>query len=282
EKITEENYFFKLSKYEDKLIKHIEENPGFIIPETRRNEVLGLLKGRLGNSFEPAYTRFVDSGCPDDINRLEDTPYQEGRITIENTIAGVYNRAFTWDLIGGLPKGITALGAASHHVPDHSGKHGDLLILLSAHIGSLPEDGALKYSYVERPGMSHIGRACGAGVACLGSLVDLGRVENPLDSSGMFSVRPEDLIMDSAYMVFKLAVQTYDPNRLQSILSETGNPQQVSFVRYLQDMSRNYGMKMVDAIHAKEKLNIAVIDGITVHVGKMDYLVLDKIKVYKH
>ena len=44
EYVKEENYFFKLSKYEERLIKHIEENPDFIIPETRRNEVLGLLK----------------------------------------------------------------------------------------------------------------------------------------------------------------------------------------------------------------------------------------------
>jgi len=36
----EESYFFKLSKYQDKLIKHIEENPGFIQPQTRQNEML--------------------------------------------------------------------------------------------------------------------------------------------------------------------------------------------------------------------------------------------------
>ncbi len=44
EKIKEENYFFKLSSYQDRLIEHIERNPGFVIPETRKNEVLGLLK----------------------------------------------------------------------------------------------------------------------------------------------------------------------------------------------------------------------------------------------
>ncbi|HPL52704.1 MAG TPA: methionine--tRNA ligase [Bacillota bacterium] len=36
----EESYFFKLSKYQDRLIKHIEENPGFIQPQTRQNEML--------------------------------------------------------------------------------------------------------------------------------------------------------------------------------------------------------------------------------------------------
>ncbi|GBE03143.1 methionine--tRNA ligase [bacterium BMS3Abin09] len=43
EQIHEENYFFLMSKYQDKLIKHIENNPSFILPETRRNEVLGFL-----------------------------------------------------------------------------------------------------------------------------------------------------------------------------------------------------------------------------------------------
>ncbi|MBF0328571.1 MAG: methionine--tRNA ligase [Nitrospirae bacterium] len=44
EKIEENNYFFLMSKYHDRLIKHIEQNPDFILPETRRNEVLGFLK----------------------------------------------------------------------------------------------------------------------------------------------------------------------------------------------------------------------------------------------
>jgi len=44
EYVKEENYFFKLSKYEERLIKHIEENPDFVIPATRKNEVVGLLK----------------------------------------------------------------------------------------------------------------------------------------------------------------------------------------------------------------------------------------------
>ena len=42
--IEEENFFFRLTKYEDQLLKHINENPGFIQPETRRNEVLGFFE----------------------------------------------------------------------------------------------------------------------------------------------------------------------------------------------------------------------------------------------
>ena len=36
----EESYFFRLSKYQDRLIKHIEENPDFIQPVSRQNEML--------------------------------------------------------------------------------------------------------------------------------------------------------------------------------------------------------------------------------------------------
>ena len=40
EAVKEESYFFKLSKYQDALIKHIEDNPEFIEPKTRQNEML--------------------------------------------------------------------------------------------------------------------------------------------------------------------------------------------------------------------------------------------------
>jgi len=38
--VQEEAYFFKLSKYQDRLIQHIENNPEFIMPKTRQNEML--------------------------------------------------------------------------------------------------------------------------------------------------------------------------------------------------------------------------------------------------
>lgn len=41
---SQENYFFALSKYQDKLEEYFEKNPEFICPESRRNEVLGWLK----------------------------------------------------------------------------------------------------------------------------------------------------------------------------------------------------------------------------------------------
>jgi len=42
--IKEKNYFFRMSKYQEWLITHIEEHPDFIQPERYRNEVLGFLR----------------------------------------------------------------------------------------------------------------------------------------------------------------------------------------------------------------------------------------------
>ncbi len=49
EKVQEESYFFRLSRYQDALLEHIRNNPDFIAPASRRNEVL----------------RFVESGLND-------------------------------------------------------------------------------------------------------------------------------------------------------------------------------------------------------------------------
>ena len=46
ERISENNYFFLMSRYQERLIAHIEQNPGYIRPESRRNEVLGFLKSQ--------------------------------------------------------------------------------------------------------------------------------------------------------------------------------------------------------------------------------------------
>ena len=45
--LEEENYFFKLSEFQDKLLEHIQQNPQFIEPEIRRNEILNVIKGGL-------------------------------------------------------------------------------------------------------------------------------------------------------------------------------------------------------------------------------------------
>jgi len=47
ETVEEENYFFKLSAFQDKLIKLYTEQPDFIRPETRRNEVMSFVRSGL-------------------------------------------------------------------------------------------------------------------------------------------------------------------------------------------------------------------------------------------
>ena len=45
--IKEKNWFFRLSKYQQPLLKHYADNPSFIEPEIRRNEILRLVEGGL-------------------------------------------------------------------------------------------------------------------------------------------------------------------------------------------------------------------------------------------
>ncbi len=47
--VEEESYFFKLSEYQDKLLKLYEENPDFIGPAERRNEIISFVKSGLNN-----------------------------------------------------------------------------------------------------------------------------------------------------------------------------------------------------------------------------------------
>lgn len=47
ERITEENYFFKLSNYQDEILKKIEEDTLKIVPENKKNEIISFIKGGL-------------------------------------------------------------------------------------------------------------------------------------------------------------------------------------------------------------------------------------------
>ena len=49
ERIAEANYFFRMGKHQDWLVNYIHDQPGFIQPTQRRNEVLGYLKRPLGD-----------------------------------------------------------------------------------------------------------------------------------------------------------------------------------------------------------------------------------------
>jgi methionyl-tRNA synthetase len=44
EQVAEDNYFFQLSRFEDRLLEHYAKYPDAVQPETRRNEVLGFIK----------------------------------------------------------------------------------------------------------------------------------------------------------------------------------------------------------------------------------------------
>jgi methionyl-tRNA synthetase len=73
--VTEKNWFFKMSQFQDALLAHIAANPDCIQPELRRNEVLGYLKKPLGDlcisrpkarlpwgiplPFDPEYVTYV-------------------------------------------------------------------------------------------------------------------------------------------------------------------------------------------------------------------------------
>lgn len=45
--VEEPSYFFALSKFQDKLLEHIEANPDFIKPESRKNEIISFIKSGL-------------------------------------------------------------------------------------------------------------------------------------------------------------------------------------------------------------------------------------------
>ncbi|MGV7229335.1 MAG: class I tRNA ligase family protein, partial [Nitrospirales bacterium] len=44
EQVSERNYFFRMSQFQDRLKEHIHTHPEFIQPDSRRNEVLGFLE----------------------------------------------------------------------------------------------------------------------------------------------------------------------------------------------------------------------------------------------
>jgi methionyl-tRNA synthetase len=49
QEIQETNWFFRMSAFQEDLVRHIEENPDWIIPHVRRNEILGFLQRDLGD-----------------------------------------------------------------------------------------------------------------------------------------------------------------------------------------------------------------------------------------
>jgi methionyl-tRNA synthetase len=55
--VVEPSYFFKLSEFQDKLLSFYEENPNFIAPQAKRNEVMSFVRGGL-NDLSVSRTSF--------------------------------------------------------------------------------------------------------------------------------------------------------------------------------------------------------------------------------
>ena len=71
ELVEEENYFFKLSKYTDKIIKLIESNKLIIVPEGKRNETLAMLKQGLEDvSFSRTKDKYWGMEVPGDKSQV--------------------------------------------------------------------------------------------------------------------------------------------------------------------------------------------------------------------
>jgi len=68
--IVEENYFFALSRYGDKLRDHIQKNPEFVQPETRRNEVMGLISSGLKDFSVSRVKKEWGIPCPFDEKQI--------------------------------------------------------------------------------------------------------------------------------------------------------------------------------------------------------------------
>ncbi len=87
--IKEDNWFFKLSEFQDRLLEFYEQHPGFVQPDTRRNEVISFVQGGL-RDLSISRTTF-SWGVP--------IPFAEGHVT------------YVW--IDALLNYITALGYGS-------------------------------------------------------------------------------------------------------------------------------------------------------------------------
>ena len=93
QEVSEENYFFRLSKYQNRLTKLIESNKLKIIPETRKNEVLSFLKQGLKDiSISRTNERAKNWGVP-----VPDDPSQ--RIYVWFDALNIYQSGigFGWD-----------------------------------------------------------------------------------------------------------------------------------------------------------------------------------------
>ncbi len=68
--VEEPSYFFRLSKYQRPLLEHYQRHPGFIRPETRRNEVMSFVRGGLRDLSVSRTTFKWGVPVPDDADHV--------------------------------------------------------------------------------------------------------------------------------------------------------------------------------------------------------------------
>ncbi len=110
ENIKEENYFFLMSQYHDALVKYIGDNPYYILPETRRNEVLGFLhSNKLGDLCISRPMNRLSWGIP--------LPFDENYVTYVwfDALVNYYSALFYLTGNSSLDKA-SFLWPASHHL----------------------------------------------------------------------------------------------------------------------------------------------------------------------
>ena len=104
ERIREKNWFFRMSRFQERLIRHIEENPEWIVPTGRRNEVLGFLRQPLADLSISRPRSRIHWGIP--------LPWDDAQVT------------YVW--VDALTNYVTASGAIDPAAPKGERGFGDL------------------------------------------------------------------------------------------------------------------------------------------------------------
>jgi len=111
-RVEEESYFFKMSRYENRLIEHIKENPEFIMPEAHRNQILARLQSDGLRDLSISRTTF-DWGIPVPDGFDDKHVMYVWLDALSNYLTGVNGLGVNDD---GSPEGLEKFWPASVHV----------------------------------------------------------------------------------------------------------------------------------------------------------------------
>ena len=103
QRIREKNWFFRMSGFQERLVRHIEENPDWIVPDSRRNEVLGFLARPLADLSISRPRARIHWGIP--------LPWDDAQVT------------YVW--VDALTNYVTASGAIDPAAPKDERGFGD-------------------------------------------------------------------------------------------------------------------------------------------------------------